>query len=110
MKKLIALAFVILLTGCAGTKFHTRMMENQNQIRYEQVDNQNYDYKVTMQNVFDYGMDLDNREDRMKQLTLVLGDECKNIQVVSERQINRGKVFEISRQAIDYVMNVKCYN
>lgn len=110
MKKFIALAFVMLLTGCAGTEFHTRQMERHGFIKYHQVDGQNYDYKITIQNVDEIGIDLDKQEDRLEQISLLIGDHCSKIEIVSESQVNRGIYLLTKKPKINYVMNVKCIN
>jgi hypothetical protein len=106
-KNSIVLA-IALLAGCAGSRFHTSQMEQNGAIKFEIADSSEYDYKVMITNVYDFGMDLNNREEREKQIQNIFEDECKKIDFVNESKMSRGKWPFPERDKIVYVMKIKC--
>jgi hypothetical protein len=107
MKTLITILAVLSLTGCAGTRIHTSMMENGGALRVDKSDTSDYDYKITMRNSIDFGMDLDLKEDRDTQVKLLLSDGCKTITTVSETYFDQGK-YPFGNRRGTYTIKVKC--
>ena len=108
MIKISIALLVTLLAACAGTKFHTTQMEQSGAIKFETSDSSEYDYKVMITNVYDFGMDLNNREEREKQIQNIFEDECKKISFLNESKISRGKWPFQERDKIIYVVKIKC--
>ena len=96
------------LAGCAGSKFHTSQMERSGAIKFETSESSEYDYKVMITNVYDFGMDLNEREEREKQIKNIFEGECKKIDFLNESKMNRGKWPFPERDKIVYVMKIKC--
>ena len=108
MSKVSIAISVALLSGCAGSKFHTTQMEQSGAIKFETSDSSEYDYQVMITNVYDFGMDLNSREDREKQIHNIFEDECEKINVIKESKMNRGKWPFSERDKTVYVMKIKC--
>lgn len=106
MKK-ITYTLLLFLYSCAGTTTHLKMLEDGGAIRMEKSTENYYDYKIFIKNTVDIGWSGDNQEDRKKYINLLLKDECKQIQILSEESIQTG-TYPINRPALTWISKVKC--
>lgn len=108
--RLSLLIFVICFCSCVGTQTHLRLLETDGTIRTDISDNDSYDYKVMIENrTVDIGgvWDGGNREDRLKTINLMFQDSCREVKVIDEIAIKKGK-YLIGKEAITWVMKIKC--
>jgi hypothetical protein len=104
---LLGFVSIMVITGCAGTQAHLRVLESGGTIRTDIADNPSYDYKVFIENRIDIGWNGGSKEDRLKTVQLMFGEQCRNVTVLDEVPINKG-TYLTGKPATTWVMKVKC--
>lgn len=104
---MVLLGWLMSLFGCAGTQSHLRILETDGTIRTDISDDASYDYKVFIENRIDFGWDGDNAEDRLRTVNLMFNDTCKDVKVLDQIPIKKGK-YLVGRESVVWVMKVKC--
>jgi hypothetical protein len=101
------LTSILLLSSCAGTQMHLRMLERDGTIRVDHADNSNFDYKVYIKNTTDIGWNGDDQKDRVKYVNMMFHKRCANLEIIEEKSIETG-TYAFNRPAVTWVMSVKC--
>ena len=104
----LSLVFSIaLVTGCAGTQTHLRILESGGAIRTDISDDDSYDYKVFIKNTIDFGWDGGREADRIMAVNLMFKNTCRKIEIVDQIPIRKGE-YLFGKEAVTWVMKVKC--
>ncbi len=102
---LICCGFVFI--SCAGSQRHIGTMTAQGKINVNTVDDESYDYKVSILNYVEIGWDGNKKEDRLKAVNVIFKDKCNDYEVIDETSIQTGK-YVLGNPAITYILKVKC--
>jgi hypothetical protein len=105
--RLAAILMTLLLTGCAGTQSHLRLLESDGTIRADVSDDPSYDYKIFIRNTKDIGWNGNDESDRISAAKLMFEDSCKSVQVIDQTPLKTGK-YLFGDDAITWIMKVKC--
>ncbi|MGB4296022.1 MAG: hypothetical protein GYA72_02615 [Deltaproteobacteria bacterium] len=105
--RLFIIFFVICAYGCAVTPDYFRYLESRGTIKIDIVDNDSYDYRVWIDNKVDFTWDGGNREDRLKAVNRIFEAECREVHVIDETPLKRGK-YVTGKEAITWVMKIRC--
>lgn len=96
-----------MLSACAGTQSHLRILEKDNALRVDPSQNPNYDYVVSLRNVKDIGYDPDNKATRDSTALSALSAQCPSGRVVGETVISTG-TYLLGNASRTYAIQVKC--
>lgn len=108
MKKIFILTFLhLLMSSCAGTTTHLKMLEDSGSVRIESVLNEEYNYKVFIKNTTDFGWDGGLRSDREKAINLIFKEKCEKTDILDEASIQTG-TYAFSKPALTWIMKIKC--
>jgi len=109
MKKLLIIMICcgFVFMSCAGSPRHIGYLTAKGTIRVEPVDDDSYDYKVSIINLTDFSWDGKNEADRIKAVNVIFKDQCKNVEIIDETPIQTGK-YAFGNPAITYILKVKC--
>lgn len=102
---LIGLAF--LLSACAGSQIHDRMLETGGDVRIEPTPGPGYDFSVNIRNTVDIGYDPDDLESRQKTALGFARNQCANAQIAGESVVTTGK-YLTGRDSKVYSIKIKC--
>lgn len=108
MKKTLTLTFLqLLISSCAGTPTHLKMLKDSGSVRVENVLNEEYNYKVFIKNTTDFGWDGGLRSDREKAINLTFKDICEKTDILDEVSIQTG-TYAFAKPALTWIMKIKC--
>lgn len=105
--RLTALFAIGVLTGCAGSQTHLRILEAENSLRVDVANSPDYDYTVSLRNVKDFNYNVDDKATRDATALRALQTQCPRGSIVGETVINTG-TYLLGDPARTYVMQVRC--
>lgn len=106
MRAVVVLA-ALALGGCAGSQFHTRMMEQEGVVSVAPAGTPDADFTVSIRNQQDFGFHPDVKENRDRIALDYLRSQCPAGRVVGESVVQTGQ-FLTGAPARTYFVRVKC--
>jgi hypothetical protein len=109
MKKLISvLMFVALFAGCAGSRSYSKIWEQGGSLRIAEPDSPSHDYKFYIQAGRDFGVNTQDRNDRVLMIKGYLDETCSDVIIVEEQFLPSGGTALGDLKLGTFVSKVKC--
>lgn len=103
MKKVGVLLAALLLSGCAAKV----SMLRSGAVQIEPATGQSYDYRMAIRTAVSEFGDHDKRDTRMRIAESYLGEQCPNLEVVREEEMQVGETF-LGNPLMYYYLYVDC--
>lgn len=102
----IIILSALALSACTG-QTQLRLLEADNALRVDRVEHPTHDYVVTMRNVVDINLDLDDKADRDDIALRAMQAQCPAARVVDETVIETG-TYLTGRPSRTYAVQIRC--
>ena len=109
-KIVICICFIVIITGVMGCKSatHIAVLQSQGHIRFEAVDEPDFNYRVYIENYPDIGWSGNKKSDRLKAIDILFRDNCSKIIIVEEKPFHKGSTG--FRKLTTWIYKIKCVN
>ena len=107
-KTLTSICTIVIIAGVFGCKSatHIQILQNQGHIRFEAVENPDYDYIVYIENYPDIGWNGNKKPDRLKAIDILFRENCSEIIIVDEKPFHKGDTG--FRKLTTWIYKIKC--
>lgn len=95
---------LVLLTGCAGSDAHLRLLESENAVSVEPSQSRDFDYLVKIRGALDFGYNPSNPETRKETALRAVAAQCPTARIVGEQAIQKGR----DGANHDYFIQIRC--